>query len=68
VCAPATAEQFSKSADSLVVLQTPDDLGSVGAWYQSFPQLTDSEVLTVLKKPTDGPGRSWNDTFRSLFR
>jgi putative phosphoribosyl transferase len=68
VCALSTAEQFSKSADRFVVLQTPEDLGAVGAWYEHFPQLSDSEVLAVLKNPGDEPGRGWNETFRSLFR
>jgi putative phosphoribosyl transferase len=68
VCAPSTAQQFSKTADRFVVLQTPEDFGAVGAWYESFPQLTDTEVQAVLKDPGEGPRRGWNEAFRSLFR
>ncbi len=49
VCPPDTAKQVEQRADEAVVLQTPTSFGAVGQWYSSFPQLTDTEVLALLK-------------------
>jgi putative phosphoribosyl transferase len=38
------AVQLKASADSVVVLHVPEPYIAVGAWYHSFPQLTDEEV------------------------
>jgi predicted phosphoribosyltransferase len=35
-------------ADRVVTLATPEPYYGVGAWYDSFPQLTDSEVIEAL--------------------
>jgi len=35
--------------DKIVVLETPDDFSSVGQFYRNFPQVTDKEVVKLLK-------------------
>ena len=35
-------------ADEVVCLATPDPFGSVGIWYESFPQLRDEDVRSLL--------------------
>lgn len=48
--APAeTALRFQALADHLVCLETPDPFWSVGGQYQSFPQLTDTDVIETLR-------------------
>jgi putative phosphoribosyl transferase len=50
--APATAaEALGADADRVVTLISPRRFASVGEWYESFPQLTDADVLELL-----GPG------------
>ena len=45
-----TAKRFKKIADDLVAVDIADEyLGSVGAYYREFPQLTDEEVIKILK-------------------
>ncbi len=45
-----TAEKFKKEIDELVALDIPEDyLGSVGSYYQEFAQVSDSEVVEILK-------------------
>jgi predicted phosphoribosyltransferase len=45
-----TCARLSRMADELVVLQTPEPFIAVGVWYDSFPQLTDDEVVGLLKR------------------
>jgi predicted phosphoribosyltransferase len=49
-CAPRDAlDDLTELADEIVVLSNPDEyLGSVGAYYDLFPQLTDDDVLELL--------------------
>lgn len=45
-----TAEKIKKEVDVLVVLDIPENfLGSVGAYYQTFGQVSDDEVVKLLK-------------------
>ncbi|OGL72331.1 hypothetical protein A3D72_01520 [Candidatus Uhrbacteria bacterium RIFCSPHIGHO2_02_FULL_57_19] len=39
-----------KEADEVVVLETPVFYGAVGAFYESFPQVEDDEVTTIMKE------------------
>ncbi|HEY9793403.1 MAG TPA: phosphoribosyltransferase, partial [Candidatus Obscuribacterales bacterium] len=48
VAAVGAERQFGAAADRVVLLQTPADFFAVGAWYETFPQLTDSEVHDIL--------------------
>lgn len=44
----SAVERLRRLCDEVVCLEVPDDFGSVGAQYESFPQVTESEVLTAL--------------------
>ncbi len=45
-----TAEKIKKKVDELVALEIPENyLGAVGSYYESFPQVEDSEVIKILK-------------------
>ena len=44
-----TIERFKKLVDELVVLEVPFNFAAVGQFYQSFPQITDEEVIQLLK-------------------
>ncbi len=45
------AEELEKMVDRLVGLEIAEDfLGAVGAYYESFPQVSDEEVVSLLKK------------------
>lgn len=47
--APKSAiSQFEKLADKLIVLEAPEDFRAVGDYYESFPQVTDEEVIQLL--------------------
>jgi len=41
-------ERLARVADEVVALATPEPYFGVGAWYGSFPQLTDGEVVAAL--------------------
>jgi putative phosphoribosyl transferase len=44
----------------VVCVETPTSLGAVGAWYQSFEQLTDGDVVRALGQVLGGhPGEEW---------
>lgn len=43
-------EEIKLLVDELVILEIPEQfLGAVGAYYQNFPQVTDEEVISLLK-------------------
>jgi predicted phosphoribosyltransferase/dienelactone hydrolase len=48
VAAADAAAALRKEADEVICLSTPQHLMSVGAWYQDFHQLPESEVLEIL--------------------
>lgn len=49
MCPPEVAVELENESDELVVLDSNDDyLGSVGAYYTDFPQITDEEVVRIL--------------------
>lgn len=43
--------------DEVICLSTHIDFGAVGAWYQDFPQVSDKEVVSLLKKAEKFPKR-----------
>lgn len=48
--APAdTLEKVLPYADEVVCLDTPELFYAVGQFYQSFPQVSDEEVIALLK-------------------
>ncbi|MGH3325903.1 MAG: hypothetical protein ACRDOV_15980, partial [Streptomyces sp.] len=50
VCSPQAARMLEPEADEILCLQRPAAFGSVGFWYQNFNQLTDEEVLDILRE------------------
>jgi putative phosphoribosyl transferase len=48
VSSPTAALKIQQEADELVVLDTPANFYAVGAHYESFPQLTDDEVIKIM--------------------
>lgn len=49
--APASSSKWlARVVDRLVCLQTPRDFYSVGQFYQSFSQVTDEEVISLLRR------------------
>ncbi|MEV2272187.1 phosphoribosyltransferase [Nonomuraea africana] len=49
VGAARTVKMLRGEADEVVVLATPPDFFAVGQWYEHFDQLTDAEVLSLLR-------------------
>jgi putative phosphoribosyl transferase len=50
VAARETYKRFRKEADQIVCPLTPDDLGSVGRWYENFSATSDQEVRNILNE------------------
>lgn len=51
VVAKATAIQLRHKVDELVVLAEPEDFGSVSQFFSDFSEVTDRQVLDLLKGP-----------------
>ncbi|MBV2169581.1 MAG: erythromycin esterase family protein [Bdellovibrio sp.] len=49
VASVSSLEQIRKAADDLVCLLTPENFYAVGNWYQDFDQVSDKEVIEILK-------------------
>ena len=56
IAAPLCSEDASerlrsliRTQDCIICLQTPPDFSSVGAFYRDFPQVSDSQVISMLK-------------------
>lgn len=45
-----TVRGLRLEADDVVVVHVPERFGSVGRWYERFPQLSDREVLALLAR------------------
>ena len=54
VIAPETERAMRGEADEVVSLLTPPALDGVGRWYRDFSQVSDDEVLGLLKSSGDG--------------
>ncbi len=50
VCAYDTAENLRSLVDVLICLASPQQFVAVGQWYREFSQVTDAEVLALLRK------------------
>ena len=46
----SAVESLRAEADQVVILATPSGFSSVGEWYLAFGQLTDADVLALLRK------------------
>lgn len=45
-----TCRELRRLVDEMVCLQTPEPFGGVGAWYEEFGQVADTEVAALLEK------------------
>lgn len=50
VAPPASAAELTAMAEEFVCLATPDDFMAVGSFYQDFTQVTDEEVVAMLRQ------------------
>jgi putative phosphoribosyl transferase len=53
VAPPEAVADLSELADEVVALKTPTPFMAVGAWYDSFPQVPDTEVIRLLKSAAE---------------
>lgn len=54
VGSPQTVTALRDEADEVVILAAPPGFHAVGQWYRDFEQLTDEDVLRLLRRRTDG--------------
>ena len=50
VAPPDTIKELRKEADALVCLETPEIFGAIGYFYRDFRQVSDQEVVEILKR------------------
>jgi putative phosphoribosyl transferase len=50
VAAADTVQQLAEDTDELAILYAPQGFTAVGEFYERFPQVTDEEVVALLKK------------------
>jgi len=55
VAPPDTFEQLFEEADLVVCLMTPPDFMAVGQWYEDFAQVSDEEVVELLRRAEAAP-------------
>ena len=53
VCPAETVHMLEADADTVVVLDTPADFVAVGAYYTSFPEVSDAEVTATLRRAAE---------------
>jgi putative phosphoribosyl transferase len=54
VAAPDSIEMLQAFADEVVCLSAPLSFLAVGAWYRNFDQVSDEEVVSILRRNWDG--------------
>lgn len=53
---PDTITQLRREVDALICLETPELSGAIGYFYRDFRQVSDQEVVAILKRfPAKGP-------------
>ena len=50
VAPPDTIERLRGEVDALICLQTPESFGAIGYFYRDFRQVSDEEVVEILKR------------------
>lgn len=50
VSSPEAVAEIKKEVDEMVVLAAPEFLGSIGQFYEDFPQVEDRIVISLMKK------------------
>ena len=56
VAPPDTINKVARYADQVICLQTPADFQAVGQFYLEFSQVSDAEVVEILREPAAGHG------------
>lgn len=59
VAALDSAEMLKAFADEVVCLNTPLSFFAVGAWYKNFDQVSDEEVVSILRRNWNRPETQW---------
>jgi predicted phosphoribosyltransferase len=49
VAPPDSVDAMKKEVDEVVVLETPHVFGAIGNFYEVFPQVSDEEVISLMK-------------------
>jgi predicted phosphoribosyltransferase len=52
VAPPDTIERLRPEVDEVVCLATPRLFGAIGSFYEDFQQLTDDQVVDLLRRAT----------------
>lgn len=50
VATVSTVERMTRQVDRCFVLQTPDEFSAIGEFYESFPPVSDDEVVSLLQE------------------
>lgn len=50
LCPLATEDEIKKIADKLIILKRPIHFAGIGAYYANFAQLTDNQVIELMKR------------------
>lgn len=50
VAPPDTVEKLRREVDALICLETPEPFGAIGYFYRDFRQVSDREVMAILKR------------------
>ena len=50
VAPPDTVTQLRQEVDALICLETPELFGAIGYFYRNFGQVSDQEVIAILKR------------------
>lgn len=53
VAPPETCAAFEGHVDRVVCARTPELFYAVGVWYEDFTQVTDEEILTLLRRAAE---------------
>jgi putative phosphoribosyl transferase len=53
VCSREAAEEIKSWVDSIICLEVPEKLDAIGQYYEDFRQVSDEEVIALLKEKKD---------------
>ncbi|SHF35120.1 putative phosphoribosyl transferase [Microbulbifer donghaiensis] len=58
VAPPSSLHRFSSLVDRIECLMTPESFWAIGAWYHDFSQLSDEQVIAMMREAEDLQGNS----------
>ena len=50
IASPRIIDSLREMVDEVIALDTPMDFGGVGQFYEDFSQVTDMDVINIMKK------------------